>query len=65
MVAGNAYITVGDPYKAPDQNPFRQGKKDEKLNPFRTTVSISLVCLFSIHAIFNILSYRPFHRPFL
>lgn len=38
MVSGNAYITVGDPYKAPDQNPFRQGKKGEKLNPFRTKI---------------------------
>jgi len=36
-VDGNRYITVGDPYKDPNHNPFRQGKKGEKLTPFRTT----------------------------
>ncbi len=40
MVAGNAYITVGDPYHDPKANPFRALKKGEKEpNPFRTTVS--------------------------
>lgn len=38
MVEGNAYITVGDPYVAPNGNPFRAGKKGEKLNPFRTKI---------------------------
>jgi hypothetical protein len=37
-VTDNAYITVGDPYKAANENPFREGKKGEKLNPFRTKV---------------------------
>eukprot|EP01039_Chlorochromonas_danica_P000572 gene572-616_t len=35
MVAGNAYITVGDPYADPKANPFRAGKKGEKLTPFQ------------------------------
>lgn len=26
MVANNAYITVGDPYQTPNQNPFRESK---------------------------------------
>ena len=39
-VDGNRYITVGDPYKDPMGNPFRQGKKGEKLTPFRTKVYI-------------------------
>lgn len=41
LVPGNAYITVGDPYQTPNQNPFRNApklKKDEKpSDPFRTT----------------------------
>jgi hypothetical protein len=53
MVSGNAYITVGDPYKHPDPNPFRQGKKGEKLNPFRTKVSKSVENAIMI--IFNIM----------
>ncbi|RYG68299.1 hypothetical protein EON64_05480 [archaeon] len=36
MVANNAYITVGDPYHDPKANPFRQGKKGEKLTPFQS-----------------------------
>lgn len=39
MVNNNAYITVGDPYKGVSENPFREGKKGEKLTPFRTKVS--------------------------
>lgn len=34
-VDGNAYITIGDPYFDPKENPFRQGKNTEKI-PFRT-----------------------------
>jgi len=36
MVDGNAYITVGDPFADAKPNPFRQGKKGEKLTPFQT-----------------------------
>ena len=45
MVAGNAYCTVGDPYKDPKPNPFRQPQKPKKgekeikvKDPFHTTV---------------------------
>jgi hypothetical protein len=39
MMEGNAYITVGDPFRDPVANPFRQGKKGEKEpTPFRTKV---------------------------
>jgi hypothetical protein len=38
LVPGNAYITVGDPYNDPKPNPFRQGKKGEKLTPFQVKV---------------------------
>lgn len=39
MVAGNAYITVGDPYQNPQENPFRQPKKGEKApTPFQVKV---------------------------
>ena len=40
MVDGNAYITVGDPFADAKPNPFRQGKKGEKLTPFQTKVSL-------------------------
>jgi len=33
MVDGNAYITVGDPFITANPNPFRAGKKGEKLTP--------------------------------
>jgi len=33
MVDGNAYITVGDPFVTQNPNPFRAGKKGEKLAP--------------------------------
>lgn len=36
MVDGNKYITVGDPYKDPMANQFRQGKKGEVIKPFIT-----------------------------
>lgn len=42
MVSNNAYITVGDPYSDPKANPFRQGKKGEKLNPFQIKVLYQL-----------------------
>eukprot|EP01040_Poterioochromonas_malhamensis_P006210 gene6210-6683_t len=38
MVSNNAYITVGDPYPKFNENPFRAGKKGEKLTPFRTKI---------------------------
>jgi len=38
MVSNNAYITVGDPFTGFKENPFREGKKGEKLNPFRTKI---------------------------
>lgn len=37
MVEGNKYITIGDPYRDPLANQFRQSKKGEKApNPFIT-----------------------------
>ena len=36
MVDGNKYITIGDPYKDPLPNQFRQGKKGEVIKPFVT-----------------------------
>lgn len=36
MVDGNKYITLGDPYKDPLANQFRQGKKGEVIKPFIT-----------------------------
>ncbi len=41
MVSNNAYITVGDPYPKFNENPFRAGKKGEKLTPFRTKVRLA------------------------
>ncbi len=38
MMDGNAYITVGDPFKDAQPNPFRQPKKGEKLTPFQSKV---------------------------
>lgn len=35
MVDGNKYITVGDPYRDPPRNLFRQGKKGEVLKHFQ------------------------------
>lgn len=36
MVEGNAYITIGDPYKDPLPNAFRQPKKEDKaVKPFQ------------------------------
>lgn len=35
-VDGNAYITVGDPFKNAVQNPFRAPIKGEKLTPFQS-----------------------------
>lgn len=40
MIDGNRYITVGDPYKDPVGNPFRAGKKGEKLKAFMTKVRL-------------------------
>lgn len=37
-VDGNRYNSIGDDYKDAQANPFRQGKKGEKLTPFRTKV---------------------------
>lgn len=34
MVDGNAYLSIGDSYKNPVQNMFRQPTKGEKLTPF-------------------------------
>lgn len=40
VMDGNAYITVGDPFKDPMANPFRQPKKGEKPPiPFQSKVS--------------------------
>jgi hypothetical protein len=36
MVEGNKYITLGDPYKDPLANAFRQPKKGEVIKPFIT-----------------------------
>jgi hypothetical protein len=33
-VDNNAYITIGDPYAAPKENPFRAPKKGEKQKGF-------------------------------
>jgi hypothetical protein len=38
MMDNNAYITVGDPFSDRTANPFRQGKKGEKLTPFQTKI---------------------------
>lgn len=43
MVDGNAYTTVGDPFKDAQPNPFRQGKKGEKLTPFQSKVRAAFV----------------------
>lgn len=43
-VDNNAYITVNDPYIGQVANPFRQGKKGEKLTPFQCKVC----CAFHI-----------------
>jgi len=43
MVSNNAYITVGDPYIDPKANPFRAGKKGEKLTPFQIKVRILIL----------------------
>lgn len=37
-VDNNAYITVGDPFKNPNGNPFRQGKPGEKNVPVKTAM---------------------------
>ena len=43
---GNAYITVGDPFKDQMANPFRQPKKGEKPPiPFQSKVRASLILL--------------------
>ena len=41
MVDGNAYITIGDPFKESDPNPFRQSKNDPSKAPFRTKVRVA------------------------
>jgi hypothetical protein len=45
-VDNNAYITIGDPFTDPKPNPFRQGKKGEKLTPFQTKVGCIVGYLF-------------------
>lgn len=42
IVQGNAYISIGDPYKDRLENMFRQPKKGETLKPFHITVRITL-----------------------
>jgi hypothetical protein len=37
LVDNNAYNAIGDPYKNPKENPFREGKKGEKLKHFEST----------------------------
>lgn len=37
-VDNNAYITVGDPFSNPKNNPFREGKKGEKNIPVKTAM---------------------------
>ena len=52
MVANNAYITVGDPYQNPQENPFRQPKKGEKApTPFQ--VKVRVMFLFRLFIKFN------------
>ena len=50
-VDNNAYITVGDPFSDAKSNPFRQGKKGEKLVPFRTKVLFSLLDMRDYHSL--------------
>jgi hypothetical protein len=59
MVSNNAYITVGDPFTNQNPNPFRAGKKGEKLNPFRTKVTPT--CLKS--SIFGLISFLFLDDP--
>ena len=40
FVDGNAYITVGDPYKVQNGNPFRAPVKGEKLKPMECPVKL-------------------------
>ncbi len=49
MVDNNAYITVGDPFTTANPNPFRAGKKGEKLTPMHVKVSCSCLLLFEFH----------------
>lgn len=44
-VEGDAYCTVGDPFKDAQANPFRQPKKGEKLIPFQSKVRVKLVVI--------------------
>lgn len=43
VVDGQAYITIGDPYRDPKTNPFREGKKGDKAPlPFQVKVKFHL-----------------------
>jgi hypothetical protein len=69
-VDNNAYITIGDPFTDPKPNPFRQGKKGEKLTPFQTKVGCIVGYLFhalwrnwlltSVTGCLQTVLYRPF-----
>lgn len=63
MVANNAYITVGDPYQNPQENPFRQPKKGEKApTPFQVKVRLHLhwLSLFKCIKMLKILNFKSY-----
>jgi hypothetical protein len=43
LVENNKYITIGDPYKDPKANMFRQDKKGEKCLTVKVLISLSSV----------------------
>ena len=49
-VDGNAYLAIGDPYKDPTANAFRQPKKGEKLTPFMMKVTLSTTHSIDIYS---------------
>jgi hypothetical protein len=63
-VDNNAYITIGDPFTDPKPNPFRQGKKGEKLTPFQTKVGALLATFLLRSGVTSCLQMYFLHRPF-
>lgn len=45
LVENNKYITIGDPYKDPKANMFRQDKKGEKCMTVKVKLNFSLFLL--------------------
>lgn len=45
LVEGNAYITIGDPYKDRSENPFLKEKGSKTPAPFLTKVLILYRCI--------------------